>query len=185
MKIGRLLAIVVALTLGTSVLALAQEARKTGLTVGYPGDIGVLWHASDSIAIRPTFGFSHTSSDIASGGANDGWGFGTTIAALFYVKKYDDVHTYVSPRFSYSHASVTSTPTSSLGSLPAVTSHDDSTGGAGAFGVQYSPGQRFSVYGEVGIGFTHHETTLNGVSSFTTKGTTWGTVAGLGIVFYL
>ena len=52
MRIRRFLlaAGLVCLTCGT---ASAQGAGKTGVTMGYPASIGVIWHASDKVAIRP------------------------------------------------------------------------------------------------------------------------------------
>jgi hypothetical protein len=185
MRIVRLFAIAVAFTLGTSVLARAQEHGKAGVTVGYPGDIGILWHASDAIAIRPTFTFSHTSSDTTGGSSSDGWGAGIGVAALIYLKKYDNVRAYVSPQFSYTHTTLTSTPPAGVTSVTQIDSTNHATGGAGAFGAQFTPTAHFSVYGEFGIGFAHSKSNFSGnVSTTTGTATSWGTFAGVGIVFY-
>ena len=185
MRIVRLLAIASAVMLGTSVLAQAQEHGKTGVTIGYPGDVGILWHASDTIAIRPTFTFSHTSNDTAGGSSSDGWGAGIGVAALFYLKKYDNVRTYVSPQFSYTHTTVTSTPPATVTSVTQIESTNHATNGGGAFGAQYTPTAHFSVYGELGIGFAHSKSTFSGnVTATSGTGTAWGTFAGVGIVFY-
>ena len=49
---------------GTS--ADAQEKGKTGVTLGYPASIGLLWHVTDRIAIRPEFSFAFTSNDVTT-----------------------------------------------------------------------------------------------------------------------
>jgi hypothetical protein len=186
MRIVRLFAMTVACTLGTSVLALAQEHGKAGVTVGYPGDIGILWHASDAIAIRPVFSFSHSSSESATGGGSSGWSTGVGVSALFYLKKYDNVRTYVSPQFTWTHTSAEITPTlpSQGTAAPSVNNSNNGTGGNGAFGVQYTPSPHFGVYGELGIGYAHQKTTFGTTTPLSSKGSTWGGFAGVGVVFY-
>lgn len=178
----RWLAIVSALALGTAPPAGAQDHGRVGLTAGYPGDVGVLWHASDSIAIRPSFTFTHSSGDSASGGASSGWASGVGVSALFYVKKYDNVRTYVSPQFTWSHGSTAlqSTAFTTVG----ITSTNTTTGGGGAFGAQYTPSAHFAVYGEAGVAFSHQKTSLSGPNTFSSTGNSWGTFAGVGVVFY-
>ena len=187
MRIVRVLAIASALTLGTSVLAGAQDHGKTGITIGYPGDIGILWHASESIAIRPVFTFNHTSSESTFGSQGDGWGAGLGLSALFYLKKFDNVRTYVSPQFTYAHNSNTSKSSSNATSTSiSVDTSGNATGGSGAFGVQYTPSPHFAFYGELGVGFSQQKTTFSPslTTGSTTKGTGVGTFAGVGVVFY-
>jgi opacity protein-like surface antigen len=166
--------------------ARAQDTGKAGVTLAYPGSIGFIWHAGDSVAIRPDFTFSHSSTDstIGTSGSHNNL-FGTDISVLFYLKKYDNVRAYISPRFSYSRTSSTSTPvTTTQAALPEITITGTTTGGAGVFGAQYSPSKRFSVFGEAGIGFSHRKTD-SAVSLVTSlKGNTWGTTAGVGVIFY-
>jgi len=184
----RLFAIASALTLGTSVLAGAQDHGKAGITIGYPGDVGVLWHVTDVVAVRPVFSFRHSSGDSTSGGSTSGSGAGIGVSALFYLKKYDRVQVYVSPQYTYTHNSATTTPTTSTTqtSLPSVTTTGDSNGGNGAFGVQYTPSKHFAAYGEFGIGYTHSTSHFDatGISSNLTTSNSWGTFAGVGVVFY-
>ena len=51
MRIGRSLVFALALVIGRSGLVAAQEARKTGITMGFPQSIGVIWETS-KIAVR-------------------------------------------------------------------------------------------------------------------------------------
>jgi hypothetical protein len=183
MRIGRLVTLTGGLLLAASAMAGAQEAGKAGISIGYPSAIGVLWHATESIAIRPDFTFTHTSSDTSSG-----WAYGTNISVLFYLKKYDNVRAYVSPRFSYTRNSTTSTPVVSTlpGAVlvPPITITGSTTGGAGTFGVQAWSGSHFSAFGEVGIAFSQRttESVLTGLGNLKSK--LWGTTAGVGVVFY-
>ncbi len=188
MRIVRRLAFTAALALGTPVLAAAQDHGKVGLTLGFPGDVGVLWHVSESIAVRPAVTFSHSSADSSAGGSSDGWGAGFSLSALFYVKKYDNVRAYLSPQFDYSHVSTSVTPSSAPGPVANVTTAtttttSSNTGGGGAFGAQYTPTPHFSVYGELGLAFQHHRTNLAS-SLGPVTGSTWGTFAAVGVVFY-
>ena len=185
MRIARLFAMFSALVLvlGLPPRAHAQDAGKTGLTIDYPGAIGIIWHASDAIAVRPDVTFSHASNE-STNSDSDGFGIGFDLGVLFYTKKLDNVRTYVSPRFSYTHSTTTLTPTTTVAGLTSSKGTTNATGGAGTFGAQFTPTSHFAVYGEVGIGFTHHKSTSSNLGSTTSKGNSWGTVAGVGIVFY-
>ena len=104
---------------------------------------------------------------------------------MFYLKKYDNVRTYVSPRVSYTRSSSTvsvSSPTQ--GTLPDFKSTSTTTGGAGVFGAQYSPSSRFSVFGELGLAFSHRRSGSSLVTQTVSKGNAFGTTAGVGVVFY-
>jgi hypothetical protein len=183
MRIRRLLFVAAGLFFAASGTAGAQEAGKAGITIAYPASIGVIWHATDSVAIRPAFSFSHSDNDSDASDSHS-TGFAIDLGVLFYVKKYDNVRTYVSPRFLYSRSSSTATPTSTQGTLPETTIIGTTTGAAGVFGAQYAPSNRVSVFGEVGIAFNHRHTEsgLPGLGDL--KGSTWGTTAGVGVIFY-
>jgi len=185
MRIRRLLYLAAWLLVVTCAPAGAQDSGKVGATIAYPGSIGLIWHASDSVAIRPAFAFAHSDSEISPGSSeNESTTIALDLGVLFYVKKYDNVRTYVSPRFIYSRSTSTSTQTALPVGLPEITTTSTTTGGAGVFGAQYAPTKRFSVFGEVGIAFNHRHSTSEptGASEFTTN--TWGTTSGVGVIFY-
>ena len=50
-----------------TVSASAQEAGQAGVTMGYPGAIGIVYQISESVAVRPEFSFSRNTSSAASG----------------------------------------------------------------------------------------------------------------------
>jgi hypothetical protein len=178
MRIQRFLALGFALVVCVPAGAGAQDTGKFGITMGFPGSVGVLWHATDSVAIRPSMTFSKSSNEGAF--SLDTWSLGVDVGALLYMKKYDNVRTYLSPRFSYVRTKSSSPPTT-FGSLDSTS---NGAGGAGTFGAQLDGSRRFSVYGEVGLAVTHRTTDAPGGVVTSSKGTTWGTVAGVGIVFY-
>ena len=174
--------------------AFAQERGSTALVTGYPGTIGMLWHASDNLALRPELlittstGTSETGIDDVVN-ESDAWALGVGLSALFYMAEADKVRPYLSPRFTYTRQSADTGYTSD--SLPGSTTRTNDFNVSFSFGSQYMPVERFGVFGEAGLGFARRssERVTNGApgpSSFTTKATTIsiGTRYAIGVVFY-
>jgi len=183
MRIRRLLILAAVFCFAVSGTAGAQEKGKAGVTIAYPGSIGLIWHATDKVAIRPTFSLAHSDSEVSTGTSeNESTNINLDLAVLFYLKKYDNVRTYISPRFEYSRTTSTTT-TVNPSSLPEVTTTGTFTGGAGVFGAQYSPTGRFSVFGEVGLAFNHRRSESESFATVA-KTNTWGTTSGVGVIFY-
>jgi opacity protein-like surface antigen len=171
-----------------SIPAAAQEPGKVGVAMGFPGSIGIIWHLTDTVAVRPDFSFARTSSESESSTLKShSWNLGTGVSALFYVGKLrENVRTYVSPRFAYSRTHT--------GSEPREVVLNSGTNGnsyqyAGSFGVQYAPSSGFSVYGEAGIAYVRSDSTftstvISGVVTGKSTNSTFGTCAGVGVVLY-
>lgn len=183
MRIDRvvLLTLSVLLAAGT---ASAQDTKKVGITMGYPSSVGLLWHVSDKVAIRPELSFGGGSSETTGSGLSvnsDNFTVVTGASALFYLHTDDKLRTYVAPRFIYSHTSTTADSSTIMPLSSEQTG--DATGVQGLFGAQYGLGSRFALFGELGFGFTH---TTQKSSLSPTKGTSdsWGTRSAVGIVFY-
>ena len=165
----------------------AQDSGKVGITMGYPASVGIIWQASDSIAIRPELSFTGSSTNTSTTTEGlaiegDGWSLGTGVSALFYLHKYDQLRTYVSPRFTYAH-NHTSTKSSSGTFSSNSTFSSSNVQFAGSFGAEYALSNKFSAFGEVGFGFGH---SWSDVASSTIRPTTntWGTRTGVGVTFY-
>jgi hypothetical protein len=175
----RVLSLTAAVVLAGSGMATAQEAGKLGITMSLPATAGVIWHVTEKVAVRPVFSFSQSSTESLVGA--DAWNFGTAINVLIYLRTDDNVRMYVTPGFAYSRNS--STTQSSLvgvnGTLTGWTS-----GGGAAFGAQYSPGPRFTVFGEAGLAFTRRSTDAFSSAGTTVKSTSWGNAASVGVIFY-
>jgi hypothetical protein len=152
----------------------AQEHGTVGITMGYPASLGIIFHATDTVAIRPEFSFTRNSTDGDLGA--DSWQVGTGISALFYLASSDHVHTYVSPRLTYARSRTTVTPSG-------FSSKNTSWGLIGSFGAQYAPVRSFSVFGEIGLGYTRQSATTTG-SAVGANLNQIGTRAGVGIIFY-
>jgi hypothetical protein len=188
--------------------ASAQDVGQVGVTMGFPASIGVIWHATDRIAVRPEIGFSRNSTEgTLSNTTGDTVNVGASL--LYYLRRWDSVRTYVSPRYSYSHVSNSGSSGSTSLSLSGSTStslfSSDSSSGthtlSASYGVQYMPSPHFAVYGEAGLSFSHANSTsqtslsasITSVSGIVTSATSppslstvtqWSTRGGVGVTLY-
>jgi hypothetical protein len=170
--------------------AAAQDHGRVGVTAGYPSTIGIIWHASDKIAIRPEISVSGGSSGSTAGSFDtdaNRWSLGTGASVLFYLHTYERLRTYISPSLSYAHVSSTSTSSGLSAALGITTASVTTTGrsieGAGSFGAQYSLSDKFSVFGELGFGVSHAWSTST-LTSTRVTGNTWGTRTAVAMIFY-
>ena len=166
-------------SLGTAT-ASAQDKGDFGIAISAPSAIGVIWHATDRLAIRPdiTFNFSETDGDggLVPDISASSIGFG--VSALFYTHRWDDLRLYVSPRFTYSHGS-----TSIEGGFSSD-SDVSAWGLAGSIGGQYTLGSRFAVFAEAGLVYASQES-QSSISAAPDR-TTWtfGSRTAIGGVIY-
>ncbi len=176
---------VLVMVFGPGAPAFAQEKGKVGLTMGYPSSVGIVYHLTDKIAIRPELNIAQASTETtgpAIAGVNlsvssDTWVIGTGVSGLFYVRQWDDLHLYVSPRWTYSHGS------SSSSILP-IDNALNSWSLNGSVGAQYALGKRFGVFGEVGFGYQHAHETGGSVIQAEITSHTVGTRTGVGVILY-
>lgn len=169
--------------------AFGQEKGKVGLTMGYPSSVGIVYHVTDKLAIRPELNIAQASTETnvptlagvtvgTTAVSSSTWTIGTGVSALFYVQQWDDLHLYVSPRWTYSHGS------SSASGL-AIDSALNSWSLTGSLGAQYALGKRFGVFGEVGFGYQHsHETGGASPIQVELTGHGVGTRTGVGVILY-
>ena len=182
----------------------AQEAHQVGLTMGYPATVGLMWHASDRVALRPEFSISTSTSDLnpvpVLGSSNSSSStVAVGISALFYCWKWDALRAYVAPRFTYSRLEGSSERTSETISFPTsslvtTTTRTETTitttSGAGLFGAQYSLHKRFSAFGEVGFGYGSSQSSARTTPlptfdiSLNPSTHGWSTRTGAGVIFY-
>jgi hypothetical protein len=175
--------------------ARAQEAGRVGLAVGYPASVGVIWHVSDRIALRPDVTLSQSSGDTTttvnltptvmgtSRTSSDTWSVAVGASGLFYLGQWDALRTYVSPRFAYTRLAIHGA-TATTYAVPSNLSNTIASGYlvSGSFGAQYSFGRRFGVFGEVGVAYTDSTTKTD--FAFSTSSKTIGTRSGVGVLFY-
>ena len=161
------------------VVAAAQEKGDTGFVASAPASIGMIWHATDRLALRPEVSFGFTATDGRDIGPDiDSRSVSLGVAALFYVKQWDDARAYVSPRYAYSYSS---------SSIEGISLDSTSTGQAvsGTFGAQYGFSSRFGVFGEAGVQFASQVSSTDGVIGDVER-TTWtfGSRAAVGVILY-
>jgi hypothetical protein len=172
------------LLLSVPVAVAAQDQGQAGITMGYPASIGLVYHLSDKIAVRPEFAFTHATGDTdtpVGSIESDSTSFSIGVSALFYLREWDKLRTYVTPRYAFSR---TGSDTNSIvigGSSIHTTTNSHAVGGL--FGAQYSLHRHFSVFGEVGVNVTHG----TGTSDATTTTSTSNSISsrtGAGVIFY-
>ena len=165
----------------------AQETGNVGLTFGYPGEVGIIWHVTDRVAVRPQFTFNRSWSDSGDTGSffysdRSSWGLGVGISALVYISKSDNLRTFVSPGYSYLRSESTS---SSTGLLPVVGEFETSASAwSGTFGAEYVFSRRFSAFGEVGVAYTNVSSESSPGLPLRNKSHGFGTRTGAGFVLY-
>jgi hypothetical protein len=174
--------------------ALAQEARRVGVTGAYPGSVGLFWQISDRFAFRPDVTFTQSSGDTTttvtagqnaigtSRSSNDTWNVTLGASALFYLHDWDALRAYVSPRLAYVRGAINTTTTMTV---PASVAADQTTTSgylaSGSFGAQYALGKRLAIFGEVGLSYT--DTTTKTAPSFSASSRTLNSRSGIGAMF--
>jgi hypothetical protein len=150
----------------------AQNPGQVGLVMGYPASAGLIWHATDWLAVRPEVSFFRLTSEASTSNPNEpaDWQIETGLGALFYIVRDDPFRAYVSPRFSYQHDGRGFS--GSLGSGAFVSSSESRSKAyeaSGSFGAQYLLGTRFGIFAELGVGrvstsvTTESRTSVSGV----------------------
>ena len=170
-----------ALSLST-VPAHAQEQGQIGLVMSLPADVGLLWHVSDNIAVRPEidFSFGSTEGEVAGVGAETSRrGFGLDTSVLFYLDAVESVRTYVSPRVAFSWSTFDDNDS-------AVDASGDAIEVSVSYGAQYAPVRRFSVFGELGLEYARSTSTVDvGIDGeVESRSSSWGPRAQVGVILY-
>ena len=115
MRLKRFGLMVITLALAANT-ASAQDEPRVGVVMGYPASIGIVWHVTSKLALRPEISVSSSTNELTAtstisvGGStvtnstttsNDNWQLLTGVSALFYLTKHENLRTYVSPRWAY------------------------------------------------------------------------------------
>ena len=164
----------------TATPASAQEPGDVGVTVSAPSAIGVIWHVTPKVAVRPDLSFSFSESDADVGTDINSHSFTLGGSVLFYTGRWDNLQTYVAPRLSYSWTS-----SSIDGGGTSLDSSQDGWGLSGSFGAQYTLGTRFAVFAEAGLLYSS-QTTETPSSFGNNERTSWtfGTRTAIGATLY-
>lgn len=177
--------------------AAAQAAGDVGVTMGYPGAVGVVWHVTDGLAIRPDIALTRATSEsttsasgvfagsgLSSTSTSEGWGTSVGVSVLFNVRTIDRLRLYLAPRVAYAH-STADNETGLSGALTGFTAKTTGVLASGSFGSQFNLHDRFAVFGELGLQYTTQTTTSDFPGSRTeADGTTFGLRSAVGVTFY-
>jgi hypothetical protein len=171
--------IVVCVVLGAASRAAAQEAGQAGIAMGYPTSVAVIFHATDKVAVRPEFTYQRNTSELDFLGddrSRTSTATSVGVSGLFYLREWDKVRTYVSPRYQWTRT------TSEFGDSP---NEARGTGHVfmGSFGAQYALDQRFGVFGEVGLSYATTDNEVSGIDTGSSDNA-WSTRTAVGVIFY-
>jgi hypothetical protein len=174
--------------------AAAQDAGSVGLTMGYPAAVGVVWHVSERIALRPDVTLSTSTTESTSTTdsifvpqvsttTSTSWSTAVGLSALLYLNSTDQLRFYVAPRAAYLRTSIDIDD-----DQPLASAFDNTSTGfvaAGAFGVQYNAHERFAIFGELGAQYTSQSSTSEFLTS-RTRGEvrTAGLRSAVGVTLY-
>jgi hypothetical protein len=159
--------------------ALAQEKGRIGLDAAFNGSavVGVTWHATEHLAFRPTFSYSHSSTSGDESGSPDLFesptGLPSTIddssstngvglALLYYLRHGDGLSPYLGVGYEHTHTTSTDTrvtmePPMAADTILTMTTDNRANGNrVRAFvGAQHAFGKRFGLFGELGGTYNH------------------------------
>jgi hypothetical protein len=175
--------------------AMAQERGQVGVTMGYPTSVGVIWHLSDAVAVRPEVNLTTSTTDVSLS-STSATAYGVGVSALFYVKHWDALRAYVAPRYAYQHGSATSSigidlPLPLPIDLPSFQTSTTTSehNFSGVFGGQYLLHRHFGFFGEVGATYatvtsTYTSTPPLPASEANPSSHAFGFRSGVGAIFY-
>jgi hypothetical protein len=162
--------------------ALAQDQGDVGISMGYPASVGVVFHLTDSVALRPEISFTRISSDSDSAFgdlSNSNYTYEIGISGLLYVGRWDKLRAYVTPGYAYRRTGGSNNVDFPQIGSTTVSGHTFQ----GSFGAQYSHHEKFSVFGEAGLRYFTQQTR----STFSNGGTdfrSFGSRGAVGVIFY-
>lgn len=183
--------------------ATAQPTKPVAVTLGYPAAVGVLWHVTDRLAVRPdvtlnrsqtkttatstTSGLFGGSSAATSSSTQTDTTWSAGVSLLVTLADVDDLRVYFVPRVSYLRAT-TSSDTSVLGltGLEGFSSDNDGVTVLGGVGAHYMLGTRAAVFAESGVQYLRQtfSSSVLGITGTTSTATSVGLRSAVGFAVY-
>jgi hypothetical protein len=176
--------------------AAAQERGDVGVTMGYPAALGVVWHVTDRVALRPDVSLTWTSSEstntltvfpgvapITSTSAVESQSTSLGLSALVTLHRSDRFRLYLVPRAAWVRSTVDLD-----GGLAGEATVDTTTDGwlaSGGFGGQVAVHDRFAIFGEAGVQYSSQQATSSLTTSRSRDETrTFGLRSAVGVTVY-
>lgn len=166
-----------ALVLLSAVPVAGQDQGRVGLTMGYPSGIGVMVGLSERVALRPEISLAKTFIEGPGSGGSylrvTDWELSVGLSAFVYLHRRENLRLFASPRLSCTRSGYTwhDIPEASEASwnLWQV---------SGTFGFQHALSRQFSVFGDLGIAYTHEGSARSRIIK------RWGPRAGFGVILF-
>jgi Outer membrane protein beta-barrel domain len=164
-------------------VAAAQDDRNFGLVASTGSLVGVEWRVSDRLALRPAIGFSVTDTDDDDVSESSASVVTFDLAVPLTVGRWNDLLAYLAPRVGLGRSA---TEITTGGSGLTVQSTGTIYTFGGSFGAQYTWADRFAVFGETGLTYSHTSSELELVVFPTNDReiNSFGTRSAVGVVFY-
>lgn len=138
--------------------------------------VGMWWHVTDMIALRPSVAYSSTTTTVttsAGSGSVTSSTFGVGLSVPIYLAKMNLLDLYVAPGISYG--------TNAIGGSSAYT--NSNLGISAMLGLQVAVNDQLHFFGEMGVGYNSQ--TDKSTANQTTTNNTFGTARGaVGVIFY-
>jgi hypothetical protein len=171
------------------VAAAKPEKGRIGIDAAFNGTtlVGLTWHVGERLALRPAIAFLHSSDtsglsstplptsftrDLSNDGSSSA--YEAQLSLLYFLRKAGGLRPYLGATYYHTHSSGDSTRTETVVSpttpppttvpeplaLPATEKYRADTDGGRAFlGLQHGFGERFRIFGEMGLSFAKRSTT--------------------------
>jgi len=182
--------------------ASAQDAGSFGVSMGHPTGVGVVWQITDRIAVRPeldlfiggastgvSLGFGDPSGAITSSSSSSNLhtiGYG--LSALFTVYREENLSVYVAPQYLHFSTKSEHVQEYTIFGMPQRETTENSSSGhtvSGSLGARYRLGNRFGVFGEVGLSRDWEDVTSPIFPSMTEGGySNYELRSGVGVVLW-
>ncbi|MEZ5418843.1 MAG: hypothetical protein R2708_16095 [Vicinamibacterales bacterium] len=176
----------------------AQPERRVGVTMGYPNGVGVLWHVTSRVALRPEINvtrstvetttettvpaFPGTTSTFATTSSQSETTLVAGLGLLVTLHDADRLRLYLVPRAAWFGSSRSNGGEDALGS---VSSDNDGVQASGSFGAQYGVSGRVAVFGELGVHYARQTVSSTYASaSIRSRVSSTGLRSAVGLVLY-
>ena len=169
----------------------AAQSGRFGLSIGYPTSLGVLWQPSALVGIRPEFTFDLFNADSTSVSqlgtsrfSTDTRLVGVGLSALVRVYREENLSLYLTPRYVHRRGRTTVVQDVPANLFVAGSDDREIEGHSitGSLGARYGVGERFGVFGELGVDHSREDTTDPATESRITR---TGIRGGVGVMVYL
>lgn len=170
----------------------AQPARAVGLTMGYPAGVGLLWHVTEAVALRPDMSVTRSTVDttttqtllgstVQAAETTTEWNTSAGVSVLVTLHDTERLRLYAVPRIAWFRSDRSNDGANAV----AIDSDYDGLQASGGVGAHYGLGDRVAVFGELGVQYVRQTVSSRfGTSEIRSRTTTTGVRSAVGLVLY-